>query len=445
VEKEKETKRTIKKGQKRIPFMQAMKQSDMSHPGVESKQVAISLPTSIPHNTHQSSTMLLTSLSTTSHQLSIMLVTSLSTTPPSSPPTDTSNAERESLRDSDDMKTCQEDGEMNDNAPPLYMEPQNRHHPYSSYSWPTTKQAQKRRNRAAPKAFKRLPPATQEAFKNALANKYTSVDGYIRVYCLRTRAMRELETIKDRSNEEFIQHVIGLWHQIGGICAATGRQMVWQREDVKNHSELAVRLVTIRDDDEYRDKMVIGNVALVCSDVSAFIGYYHGLVGARHAANKIKQFVMFKRDRPGTHFTKICAEWDATCYNASGTPVWKRLSKVENHLFGYRMASARLSVTQVDRQTPEQAAILADHAIHLLNAQKGRCAISGFRLAYECGDELSQASIDRINPCFDHTCDNIRLTTLAMNKTRSHMPDNTFDTLMILMADCKIVVVNPHQ
>jgi hypothetical protein len=311
-------------------------------------------------------------------------------------------------------------------------------------SWPTTPNQtssyRARHGRIGRTQFQRLSAADQQAFRDALTHKYDTVEGYLRVRCLQTRSAIGLSCAQERFDELFVRHVHALWNATSGTCAATGAAMVWRREDVRRRPGLAVVLIPI----DSKLRMGIGNVALVCRAVSPFVKCHSGLERAMCVASAMKPFILFKRDMHGYHFTEICTAWSDTCTRKWGEDPWCAMAQEEAELFMSRMTATRTE-TWHDTQTVQEACILAQHAAQLMDAQAGRCAISGFVMSARAADSAKQASIDRIDGRAPHTPGNVRMTTLAMNLSRESMPDREFDDWILCIADRREATGGYHR
>jgi hypothetical protein len=300
-------------------------------------------------------------------------------------------------------------------------------------SWPATSPSghasgsYKRKKNSS--SYELLPPDKQQTFRDAVKDRYQSAEANIRYRCMITRTTWLRDSSQVRFSDDFIQHVCSLWRESNGVCAATGETMVWRREDVAVDPRRSMAIATIR----FGTPVCIGNVALVCSGVCAFIRKHGGLVSARSAALDMEKFVQFKRKRGPEHFTSTCAAWDVECNQRYRTPLWRCLTEAERMLFWTTMYSTRVCPMLNDAQTPEEAGPVADRALALIDAQAGRCAISGRRITIEQTDVATKASIDRINS-ERHSSENIRLTTCAMNLARSNMSDDAFERWVLKIA-----------
>jgi hypothetical protein len=292
----------------------------------------------------------------------------------------------------------------------------------------TPPQPDRKKRRTMETPFQRLDPARQQMFREALVNKYASAEGYIRVRCLQMRDTSSVQEAVCRYDEAFVAHACGLWTSCKGICAATGRQMVWQRADVKERPGQSVSIVPAEG-----DTLRIGNVALVCSDTALFITHHGFLRRAIGFAQEASKFIDFKRARSNQHFTAICAAWDAEQSKQSGTEGFKQPTKTESDDYAKRVYECR-RWPRSDKLDRADGTEMARHAVWLFSAQAGRCALSGLRMSIDQGDPTIQTSVDRIDTAGRHVPGNVRLATRAMNQARGTMPDAKFEEVVMAIA-----------
>jgi hypothetical protein len=314
-------------------------------------------------------------------------------------------------------------------------------------SWPTTESQKKKVKRHhTSSAYLRnyLPDEHRQRCLDSLATRYASVEGYIRYGCLHAKPYHGKPRASENYSEQFIQHAISLWHSTGGICAATGRQMVWRQADVKQYPGDAVVPVSKSPDNQALDGSNAYNVTLVCRSAAPFIRWHFGLAPAQAAAMEIVQFVLFKRDRPEMTFSDVCKAWDVECHKNRKSRLWNTESAGDWHAFRHRMTRSRCN-SSLDRQSPSEATTLANHAVELMIAQAGRCAVSGVRMTLPAGDPHTQASLDRIDGRQRHVLGNVRLTTLAMNSARLNTPDEEFDDMIVRMARCSSAALSERR
>jgi hypothetical protein len=210
--------------------------------------------------------------------------------------------------------------------------------------------------------------------------------------------------------------------------------MVWMMDDVRQRPGDAVMVVSLGGDHRPRGGHEASPpIALVCRTAALFIHSYLGLLPAQAAAKKIAPFVLFRQNRPHMDFASVCKAWDVECNDKAGTQLWAMEQAGDWGEFRRRMKLAR-HMTTGDRQSTAEASTLADHAIYLMAAQAGRCAISGVRMTITAGDTHTRASMDRIDRSRPHAPGNVRMTTLAINHATSFISDAAFDDLMVHMA-----------
>jgi hypothetical protein len=317
---------------------------------------------------------------------------------------------------------------------------QRRTHATASVSWPTTTFPARHGNPAVRPTSSGRSNSTRwctaeqrQMYLDAVCHKYDSIESYLRMRCLRHITHNGRATASTQQTEQCLEQAVSLWHSTGGVCAATGRQMVWKLDDVRQRPGDAVVIVPIEGDCASRVGPAPPPIALVCRTAALFIHTYPGLLAAQVAAKNIAPFVLFRRDRPRMNFAAVCKAWDKECNDKAGTLLWTTESAGDWGDFRRRMKLARHG-TNRDRQSAEEASTLAEHAIHLMCAQAGRCAISGVVMTLPAGDAHTQASIDRIDRSRPHAPGNVRMTTFAINQATSFLSDAAFDELMVCMA-----------
>jgi hypothetical protein len=306
-----------------------------------------------------------------------------------------------------------------------------RAHTATSASWPATtaEQTAKSPRKNKKTAFRALSLENQQKFKDALKNKHNSAEDFIRYRCVNIKRIWMLGSIEERFSDTFVHSVYSLWKSSGGACAATGVPMVWSRDDTRDHPDRTVTIVEV----DPRCAFGAGNVALVCGAIAAFVRLHGGIAAAQCVALDMEAFVSFKRGRGPEHFTSACAAWDAECTRMLKTHPWEVLTSTERTLFLDRMRLACAHMARDESQTDAEIALVASRALFLIDAQAGRCAVSGRRLTIQQGSATTRASIDRMDS-ERHSPENIRLTTWTMNTARLCMPDDVFDEWVLRMA-----------
>jgi len=281
----------------------------------------------------------------------------------------------------------------------------------------------------------RLPDDARENYHAWIRHRHDSIENYLRMRCLSVRSKQDISNILDRMDEQYIQHVISLWHKTDGICPITGRRMVWKHDEVRRNPELAPTPVVTGGPGGANQAYEIGNVDLVCNDVAAFIRNHGGVEPAKEIALIAEKFIVFKNaHRTTSSLDALHGEWDTERHRDSGEVVWAGLSQVETERLRIRFSKNRTGAA-TDQQNDQEAHTLAVHSVQLLTLQRGRCAITGVQFDLHNNDNIRRKpSIDRIDVTRKHAPGNVHLTTRVINTTRGSMSVEKFEEVLVLMA-----------
>ncbi len=91
----------------------------------------------------------------------------------------------------------------------------------------------------------------------------------------------------------------------------------------------------------------------------------------------------------------------------------------------YRGANHKNFLMTLRTKLSQRRDLDIDFLCNLYEAQKGKCAISGRDLTFICGEGIigTNISIDRIDPMFDYSEDNVRLVCRQANIMKQRLSD----------------------
>lgn len=97
-------------------------------------------------------------------------------------------------------------------------------------------------------------------------NRDRSPEDFIKYLC-KASQVKNLESRRERSKDEFVQHCIDLYYKQGGRCMFSGKQMTYQKEQ---RSPTQISIDRIDNNRGYE----IGNVRLLCHYVNNMMSDY---------------------------------------------------------------------------------------------------------------------------------------------------------------------------
>ena len=273
----------------------------------------------------------------------------------------------------------------------------------------------KRHRRKKQFSMKELLDESQyKLFQVALDKKFDSPEDFLRLKCIHVRT-KGTATALDRCKEELHLHVAELWNKQRGLCAFTGRRLVWKKEDILKFPRLVASVVR-------KDNMrawEIGNIVIVCAAVSSLLSEI-GIYKSHSLALETMAFVQFKRSRSlCDRSPDVFSAWDDNIRKTNAMAPWDGLSKTTKAKMHALFFDRRIHSSDiVDQRSRDEEWSFAWHCVDLYVLQRCRCAITGMLLEDRSPNSLVRPSIDRIDNTLAHVKGNVVISSVCANRGR---------------------------